>query len=262
MDGPRRQIEMVRILEEYPGLGSDLPPGARYPASAAAIAPVRSFAAGTRMFYRDGLPPRGHLGLLVLDGLIAVHVSFGEIGAIEFLGPCDVLAMGRVRNVAMADAHWETLTSVRMAELDRDFATRVRPWPELATALLDRYSERLASQLLYAGTRQVRRVEDRVHIALWHFALRWGQISRRRPHRRAPPHHWRAAREHSRRAATVSQHCARGAHEPRHHPATCRRQLADSGTAVSRYRTLTTTCPRAAWRGRFAGAEYGCGERG
>jgi CRP-like cAMP-binding protein len=169
---------MVRVLDQYPALGRDLPPGARYPASSAAIAPVLSLAAGARVVFRDEPAPRGHLGLLVLDGLIALHVSFGEIGAIEFLGPCDLLRpWAMTQTLAMADSHWEALCPARLAVLDRDFATRVRPWPELAAALFDRYTDRIASQLLYAATRQVRRVEDRVHVALWHFALRWGQVS-------------------------------------------------------------------------------------
>lgn len=169
---------MVHLLEEVPDLGRHLPAAARYQATAEAVAPVLSLAAGARSVVKDEPPPGGHLGLLVLDGLIALHVTFGQIGATEFLGPCDVLRPWAMsETVETADARWETLTPARLAVLDRDFATRVRPWPELAAALLDRYTERIASQLLYAALRQTKRVEDRVLVALWHFASRWGQVT-------------------------------------------------------------------------------------
>lgn len=131
-DGTGQQ-EMVRILEHYPALGRDLPPSARYPAHSAAIAPVLTLAAGAKAFFRDEPPPRGHLGLLVLDGLIALHVGFGEIGAIEFLGPYDLLRPWAINEtVEMADAHWVAHSSARLAVLDRDFATRAhgRSWPQ------------------------------------------------------------------------------------------------------------------------------------
>lgn len=173
-----RQIEMVHVLEHDPALGGHLPASAMYQANSAALAPVLSLAPGVRSFLSDEPAPRGHLGMLVLDGLIVLHVSFGQIGATEFLGPCDVLRPWAMsETVQVADARWETLTPTRLAVLDREFATRVRPWPELAAALLDRYTERLASQLLYAALRQTKRVEDRVLVALWHFAARWGQVS-------------------------------------------------------------------------------------
>ncbi|MEO8967321.1 MAG: helix-turn-helix domain-containing protein [Solirubrobacteraceae bacterium] len=172
------QIEMVHVLEQDPALGRHLPPGARYQANSAAVAPVLSLARGVRSFVSDEPPPRGHLGLLILDGLIALHVTFGQIGATEFLGPCDVLRPWAMsETVDVAEACWETLTPVRLAVLDREFATRVRPWPEMAAALFDRYTERLASQLLYFALRQAKRVDDRVLVTLWHFAVRWGQVS-------------------------------------------------------------------------------------
>ena len=171
------RIEMVHVLELDPELGRHVSASALEPASCAAIAPLLSLAPGAPEFTIDRPAPAGHLGMLMIDGLIALRVSFGQIGSAEFIGPGDVL-----RPWAMSDtvdifhAQWEALVPTRLAVLDRDFATRVRPWPELTAALLDRYTERLASQLLQSALRQVRRVDDRVLLALWHFAARWGQV--------------------------------------------------------------------------------------
>lgn len=173
-----RQIEMVHVLEQDPGLGRYLPARGRNAASSAAVAPVLSLPQGVRSRVSDQTPPRGHLGLLVLDGLISLQAAFGQIGATEFLGPCDVLRPWAMsETVEVSDACWETLTPARLAVLDRDFAMRVRPWPELTAALFDRYTDRLASQLLCSALRQSKRVEDRVLVVFWHFAVRWGRVS-------------------------------------------------------------------------------------
>lgn len=173
MSGDR--IEMVPVLELDPELGRHLSgePFAR--ASCAAVAPLVSLGDGASAFVSEEPPPSGHLGMLVLDGLIAMHVSFGQIGSTEFVGPGDVLRPWAMCDaVDMFQARWEALVPTRLAVLDRGFAVRVRPWPELTAALLDRYTERLASQLLQSALRRVRRVEDRVLLVLWHFAARWG----------------------------------------------------------------------------------------
>ncbi len=72
---------------------------------------------------------------------------------------------------------WEVLAPSRVAILDRDFALRIRPWPEIVSVLLDRGFNRADSLLLQAALRQAVRVEDRVLLALWHFADRWGEAA-------------------------------------------------------------------------------------
>jgi CRP/FNR family transcriptional regulator, cyclic AMP receptor protein len=68
------------------------------------------------------------------------------------------------------------LAAARLAALDADFANRVRAWPELAAGLLDRAAQRHDAQLLQAALHQAKHVEDRVLLALWHFAGRWGHV--------------------------------------------------------------------------------------
>lgn len=171
--------EMVRVLLEDPDLGRHLTPGAFPLASSAAVAPLLAFPKATKNSLVPQPEEHGHLGLLVLDGLIARHVSFEQIGATEFLGTGDVLRPWRTADgsAIFSGMRWEILTPTRLAVLDREFANRIRPWPELIAALLDRATDRINSQLLQAALRQARRVEDRVVLALWHFAGRWGQVA-------------------------------------------------------------------------------------
>ena len=171
-------VEMVRVLDEDPELGRYLSGRSLELASSAAVAPLLRVEAGPTSFLIDVAATRSHFGLLVLDGLIARHLSFGQIGASEFLAPGDLLRpwLNRAEGADVVHVTWEALGPSRLAALDKDFANRTRAWPEIATALLDRAAERADSQALQSALHQTRRVEDRVMLALWHFAGRWGRV--------------------------------------------------------------------------------------
>jgi hypothetical protein len=175
---PNQEIEMVRVLDEDPELARFLSPRARPLAASAAIAPLMRCKRGAATFLIGEPSTHAHLGLLVLDGLVVRHLSFGQIGAAEFLGPGDLLRPWIRRGDAheVVQVRWEVLAPARLAALDGDFANRVRPWPEITAGLLERAASRSDSQALQSALHQAKRVEDRVLIALWHFAGRWGQV--------------------------------------------------------------------------------------
>lgn len=178
--GPGRggaPVEMVRVLEEDPQLTSHLNPSAIEAATAQAIAPVLRVEPRPWASLVDEQATHGHLGLLILDGLIARHMRFGGVGSTELLGPGDLIRPWRrsTSRIDTTEMHWQVLSPARLAVLDRDFALRVRPWPEIVSVLLDRGSHRADSLLLQAALRQAVRVEDRLLLALWHFADRWGE---------------------------------------------------------------------------------------
>ncbi len=166
---------MIRVLDEDPELRRYLPEGALKLASAAAIAPLHTLEPGATSFLIDEPLTHAHLGLLALSGLIARHVFFGALGAVEFYGPGDILRPWTRRVDSTAQVRWEVLATTRLAALDQDFANRVHAWPELAAGLLDRAAQRSDSQALQAALHQAGRVEERVLLALWHFAGRWGE---------------------------------------------------------------------------------------
>jgi CRP/FNR family transcriptional regulator, cyclic AMP receptor protein len=170
---------MVRVLDEDPDLGGYLDGPALAAASAAAVAPLLHVSPGPVALLIDEPATHEHLGLLVLHGVIARHVSFGQIGAIEFLGPGDVFRPWPqlVGTRESMDIRWEALAPVRLAALDADFAHRVRPWPQIHSALLERAGRRPDALALQAALRQASSVEDRVLLALWHFAGAWGHVT-------------------------------------------------------------------------------------
>ncbi len=170
----------MRVLDEDPGLADQLTEQATEQARPEAIAPVVRVTPGRWAFVIDQAATRGHLGLLVLDGLLARHVMIGQIGSTEFLGSGDVLRPWGADSGMLGDArtHWEILAPTRMAALDRDFAIRVSPWPEIGAALLERSDQRARSLAFQLALRQAVRVEDRVLVALRHLADRWGRVGR------------------------------------------------------------------------------------
>ena len=170
---------MVRVLAEDPELGRDLAGGAASSAGAAAIAPLMRLEPGIQSLLIEERAARGHFGLLVLDGLIARHVSLGRIGSTEFAAPGDILHPWARRSepIAAVEVRWEVLAPSRLAVLDREFASRIRAWPAITAALFNRTAERSDQRVLQAALHQAKRVEDRVLLALWHFAGRWGQTA-------------------------------------------------------------------------------------
>jgi CRP-like cAMP-binding protein len=77
-----------------------------------------------------------------------------------------------------AHVGWQAFEGVRVAVLDERFAHAVAPWPQIAATLMHRCvlrARRLSLQLALAG---VERVDDRVLLVLWHFADRWGRVTR------------------------------------------------------------------------------------
>ncbi|HWF35269.1 MAG TPA: helix-turn-helix domain-containing protein [Solirubrobacteraceae bacterium] len=120
----------------------------------------------------------GGPGLLVLDGLVAIDARVGNRTATELIGPGDLLqpACPLDENLLERSDAWRALCPTRFALLDRDFAERVRPWPQIAHALLRRAGRRIADlDVLRAITSQPR-LEVRLVLLLWHLAARWGRV--------------------------------------------------------------------------------------
>jgi CRP-like cAMP-binding protein len=118
------------------------------------------------------------LGLLVLDGLLALEIRVGGRTAAELLGPGDLLQPPgpATDEMVVCTSGWRALRPTRLAVLDGDFADRVRPFPQIARILARRACRRpLELDVLRAITSQPR-LEVRLVLLLWHLADRWGRV--------------------------------------------------------------------------------------
>jgi len=167
---------MTSVLEADPGLGEGLGPAALTEARREALAPLKRLDPGPWQWQGE---PRGSLGLLVLDGLLVRNEAVGDFEYPEFLGAGDLLRpwSGEQHATLPRDASWEVLIPTRLAVLDRDFALRARPWPEISAALLDRVVMRSRALTLNLAIHRAVRIEERVELILWHLADRWGHVS-------------------------------------------------------------------------------------
>lgn len=122
---------------------------------------------------------RGGFGLLVLSGLIARDLDGGPALAAELVGPGDLLGLddGAAEREVGLEPALDVLEPTRVAVLDRAFAIRIGPWPQLGAALTERAHDRARRLAIALALAHLPRVEDRIHRLLWHLAERRGRVT-------------------------------------------------------------------------------------
>lgn len=121
----------------------------------------------------------GHLGLLVVGGLLARQVQLANTSCAELLGQGDVLRPWDEDcgySIAHYDVSWRVLEPTRLAVLDRRFATVACRWPALIDVVLRRTVFRSRCLAFHLAVTHLTRVDMRVLVTLWFLAERWGRV--------------------------------------------------------------------------------------
>lgn len=168
------------LLDLDADLADELELDLRRPARAAAT--TLTFELGTgpvglgEYFAAVGTGP----GLLLLDGVLALHVRVDDRVCAELLGAGDLLqpTAGPGEELLSCDLAWRALSPVSFAVLDDAFAKRVRFWPQLTHGLLRRAGRRMINLNLQRAIAAQPRLEVRLALLLWHLASRWGKVER------------------------------------------------------------------------------------
>src|SRR4051795_12587511 len=118
-------MPLVRVYDADPDLflGVDDPH-----AAAASVAEVMRLERGSWRNGLDNLDPRGHFGLLILEGVLIRRVRFGRRPVLELVGPGDILRpwVGLGEDSALhLNSEWRVHERTDLAILDRRFASRV-----------------------------------------------------------------------------------------------------------------------------------------
>jgi hypothetical protein len=170
---------VIRVLEVDPDLGQDLEPAVLAVARPRAIARAQWLQPGHWQPFAEEWDHRGHLGLLIVDGFLARSLQLGARRCAELLGPGDVLRpwvrLAEYSSIPIEDG-WQVLEPTRLAVLDRRVTVVLAAWPEIMATILDRVMARSQGLAFQLAVAHLRRVESRVHVALWHFADRWGRV--------------------------------------------------------------------------------------
>jgi hypothetical protein len=170
----------VRLLHEDPELFAMLPPRGQLEARARAVAPVICLERGLwPADVGEVCDPDSCLGLLVLDGMLIHSVVVGHEPRSELVGPGDVLRPWQqepeMASVPFA-SEWEVVDRARLAVLDERFLGFASRWPTLLTAVVERTIRRSHWLGLQLAITDLRRVDQRLILFLWHLADRWGRV--------------------------------------------------------------------------------------
>jgi CRP/FNR family transcriptional regulator, cyclic AMP receptor protein len=169
----------VRVLEEDPELASGLDPTSVQLATRHAIAAVEVVPAGVWQPTRPADGGNGHLGLLVLDGLLMRDVRFAHATCTELIGRGDLLRPWDWERDVLTirpEVAWTALQPVRLAVLDRRITAIMGRWPELVSAVVARAVRRSFELATNQATSHLTRVDARLELLFWGLADRWGRV--------------------------------------------------------------------------------------
>jgi CRP-like cAMP-binding protein len=171
-------MPLVRVADADPDLFESVSdPTAAAAASAAEVLRLERGPWRTGLLGQD---PVGHFGLLILDGILIRRVRFGRRPVLELVGPGDVLRpwVGLGADSALhQESQWRVHERTDLAILDRRFAARVSPWPEVAGAIMDRYVRRARLLSLHLSIAQLPRLREGLVALFWYLADRWGRVT-------------------------------------------------------------------------------------
>lgn len=122
----------------------------------------------------------GHLGLLVLEGVMSRQLHVAGVASAELLGPGDLVRPWRwdaADDLLPIDAHWSVLSPVTVALLDRRVAAELARWPEIIRSLLDRIASRSERVATMHAIAQLTGVDRRILALFLHLAERWGRVT-------------------------------------------------------------------------------------
>jgi CRP/FNR family cyclic AMP-dependent transcriptional regulator len=175
-----RAAETVHLLEADPDLGTHLSDARRTEAERELVVRTHRLPVGPWDVSRLAGAGTDHVGLLILDGVLARELLVADHVSAELLGPGDLVRPWQDSDrsaLLPVDAVWSVLSTLTVAVLDRRFAAEAARYPELNSALFERLGERSLRLATTQAISQLTRVDRRLKALFWHLAERWGRVS-------------------------------------------------------------------------------------
>jgi CRP/FNR family cyclic AMP-dependent transcriptional regulator len=176
----RDGVRSLPLLELDPDLGRMLSPDRRTEAANGLIVRTQNLHEGLLDLDRLQAISPSHIGLLVIDGVIAQEVLLGETVSTELLGSGDVIRPWTVEEpveLLESEVRWTVLSEATAALLDRRVSIELCGYPEVYSGIVDRLSQRSARLATMKAISQMTRVDRRLIALFWHLAERWGRMT-------------------------------------------------------------------------------------
>jgi len=169
-------VTAIALLDADPDLADAIDEAERIRARTALVAPSMEVEAGP---WEPEPLADGGVGLLVIEGALLREVTAGDVGAMELLGPGDVLVPQpdeAVADFVEAAVQWFALLPTQFAVLDAEVVQRLSQWPGVLATVIRRMAERSARQAVVQAICHNPRVDVRLRELFWHLAERWGRV--------------------------------------------------------------------------------------
>lgn len=169
----------IRVAEALPEIIENLSPDEQVQARQQLVADMVLVNTGTWTPTVPAGQP-GHLGLLVLEGLLARDVVLDRPLSTELVGQGDLL---RPSDRDGQDApipfgvSWTVLQPTKLAVLTPDFTRSLCQWPSAVEAVLRGASNRAHCLAITMAVSNLRRVDQRLLVLLWYLADRYGRVT-------------------------------------------------------------------------------------
>jgi CRP/FNR family transcriptional regulator, cyclic AMP receptor protein len=169
------------LLQLDPDLGQLLTPDRRAAAEQELRVRVTTFPVGEWDGGRLADADPTHVGLLVVEGVLAREIVLSDTVSTELLGPGDIVRPWHLEGppkLLPVEARWNALAAVRLGLIDRRVGAQLGRYPEIGAVIVDRLSERAQRLSITQAISQLNRVDRRLLALFWHLAERWGRVSR------------------------------------------------------------------------------------
>jgi len=184
-----RKANVVQLLTFDPELAEGLVEEERAIAAQALSVPVARLKKGP--WRPDQSPPEpGHLGYLLLKGLLVRRIEVGQGSSIELLGRGELLRPWQEDTSSFCRSSWEVVESTTVAQLGPQLTRCLCRWPVLVSNLAERGIRRSRALAADAAAANIVGLEERLLTALWQLTETWGEakedgvhLSIRLPHR-------------------------------------------------------------------------------
>lgn len=175
-----RRDSPVRLLDADPDLGQGLS-GDELVAAREIVVQTGTIEAGSWEPLATIDEPGRHLGLLVLDGLLARDTVVADTACAELVGAGDVLRpwerFGEQAPMPY-EVEWTVIDPTRVALLDRRSSEQMCRWPPIVHAVVARTVARAHALAFSLAITCMTGVKIRLLMLFWHLADRWGTVRR------------------------------------------------------------------------------------